>query len=254
MDLISSLLNQAKSYTHELPPFYPFKEIPQGRAMASWIDHTLLKPEATTAQITQLCEEARDYLFASVCVNPAFIPLAVRLLSGTPVKVGAVVGFPLGTTQSTVKVFETLTCLNSGAIEIDMVIHVGALKAQSYGQVFNEIQAISQVTHNQGGLIKVILEMALLTREEKIIACLISQAAGADFVKTSTGFGPSGATLEDVDLMRRVVGAGTGVKAAGGIRTFSDTLAMIQSGANRIGTSSGVKIIQTAVSDGCGTK
>ncbi len=244
MDIIADLLSLATSYEKELPPPPHPLVPPQGAEIAGWIDHTLLKPEATAEQIHTLCEEAQQYHFASVCINPAFVPLAAGLLQGSSVMVCTVVGFPLGATLSTQKVFETLSCINHGAVEIDMVLNIGALKGQAYGQVLNEIQAVSQVAHNQRAIVKVILETALLTRQEKIIACLISKEAGADFVKTSTGFGPGGATVEDVDLMRRIVGTELAVKAAGGIRTLADAHAMIQAGASRLGASASVKIMK----------
>jgi deoxyribose-phosphate aldolase len=243
---LSELLSQAQDYEHELPPAPALLGIPQGKEIAGWIDHTLLKPEATAAQIQILCQEAMQHHFASVCINPAFVTLASGLLRNAREVVCTVVGFPLGASLPEYKVFETLACVNAGAAEIDMVLNVGALKGQAYGLVLNEIQAVAQTAHNQGAIVKVILETVLLTTREKIIACLISKAAGADFVKTSTGFGAGGATVEDVELMRRVVGATMGVKAAGGIRTLADALAMIRAGANRLGASAGVKIVQEA--------
>lgn len=243
---LSQLLSLAVEYEHQLPPVPEPLPLPQGRQIATWIDHTLLKPEATAAQIRLLCQEAMQYHFASVCVNPAYVPLAGGLLKDAPELVCVVVGFPLGANLPEYKVFETLACINAGAAEIDMVMNIGALKSEAYGLVLNDILAVTQTAHNQGAITKVILETALLTRREKILACLISQAAGADFVKTSTGFGTGGATIEDVELMRRVVGSPMGVKAAGGIRTYADAVAMIKAGANRLGASAGVKILQEA--------
>ncbi|OGN96128.1 MAG: deoxyribose-phosphate aldolase [Chloroflexi bacterium RBG_13_50_21] len=214
--------------------------------MAGWIDHTLLKPEATAAQIRVLCQEALEHHFASVCINPVFVPLACGLIGDAPEAICTVVGFPLGAVLPEFKVYETLACVNAGASEIDMVINIGALKSEAFGLIMNEIQAVTGTAHNQGAITKIILETALLTRREKILACLISKAAGADFVKTSTGFGTGGATVEDVELMRRVVGSEMGVKAAGGIRTYTDALAMIKAGASRLGASAGVKIVQEA--------
>jgi deoxyribose-phosphate aldolase len=205
-----------------------------------------LKPEATAAQVRLLCQEAMQYHFATVCINPAYVPLACGLLRDARENVCVVVGFPLGAALPEYKVFETLACVSAGASEVDMVLNVGALKSEAYGLVMNEIQAVTATAHNQGAVIKVIIEACLLTRLEKIIACLISQAAGADFVKTSTGFGTGGATVEDVALMRGVIGPEMGVKAAGGIRTYADALAMIKAGANRLGASAGVKIVQEA--------
>ena len=243
---LAGLLELAECYEHELPAAPAALLPPRGREIASWIDHTLLKPEATPSQVDVVCAEALQYGFAGVCVNPSYVPQVARLLLGSQVLVSSVVGFPLGATLPTHKVYETLSCLEAGAAEIDMVINIGALKGQKYGQVLNEIQAIAQVCHNQGAVLKVILEMAFLTRREKIIGCLLSQSAGADFVKTSTGFGPSGAIVEDVDLMYRVVGDQLKVKAAGGIRNLQTSLAMIGAGASRLGSSAGVQIIQEA--------
>ncbi|OGO11613.1 MAG: deoxyribose-phosphate aldolase [Chloroflexi bacterium RBG_16_47_49] len=220
--------------------------MPEGKQIAGWIDHTLLKPEATPAQVKVLCQEAMQYHFASVCLNPVYIQLACGLLKDAPEAICAVVGFPLGAVLPEFKIYETLACINAGAVEIDMVINIGALKSEAFGLIMNEIQAVTQTAHNQGAITKIILETALLTRREKILACLISKAAGADFVKTSTGFGTGGATIEDVELMRRVVGSEMGVKAAGGIRTYTDAVAMIKAGANRLGASVGVKIVQEA--------
>jgi deoxyribose-phosphate aldolase len=247
METLADILALADAYEKELPPHGATLPMPQGKAIASWIDHTLLKPEATATQVKNLCQEAAQYHFAAVCINPAFVPLAHGLLAGTKVAVCTVVGFPLGATLPTYKAFETLATLQAGAQEIDMVINIGALKGEAYGLVWNDIEAVVRVSHHGGAIVKVILENALLTRREKILACLISKAAGADFVKTSTGFGPGGATQEDVELMRRVVGAEIGVKAAGGIRSLEDAQGMIRSGANRIGASAGVKIVEAAV-------
>ena len=243
---LSQLISLAQDYEQELPPIPVQLNVPAGKAIAGWIDHTLLKPEATAAQIRVLCQEAMEHHFASVCINPVFVPLACGLLRDAKENICTVVGFPLGAVLPEFKVYETLACINAGAAEIDMVINIGALKSEAYGLVMNEIQAVAGTAHNQGALVKVILETALLTRREKIIACLIGQAAGADFVKTSTGFGTGGATIEDVALMRRVIGSEMGVKAAGGIRNYADAVAMIKAGANRLGASAGVKIIQEA--------
>jgi deoxyribose-phosphate aldolase len=208
------------------------------------IDHTLLKPDATPDQIAQLCFEARKYQFASVCVNPTWVKLCAQLLEGSPVKVCTVIGFPLGATSSEVKVFETETAMDQGATEIDMVINIGALKARELEFVAQDIRGVVDAAHSRSIIVKVILETALLTDEEKTIACLLSKEAGADFVKTSTGFASGGATVHDVALMRRVVGPEIGVKAAGGVRTYEDAESMIKAGATRIGASAGVKILQ----------
>lgn len=212
--------------------------------MARVIDHTLLKPEATPPQIEQLCREAAHYGFAAACVQPAYVALAASLLRATPVKVASVVGFPQGTTLSSVKRFEAFQAIRLGAGEIDMVQNVGALKAGDRDRVQNDIRAVVEVAHANGAIVKVILENALLTREEKVLACELALAAGADFVKTSTGFSSGGATVEDVALMRSVVGDRAGVKAAGGIRTAADVAAMLAAGADRIGASASVAIVK----------
>lgn len=246
-DLISSILDRALAYQHELPEPPSIPQPPAGAQIAKWIDHTLLKADATAEQVRDLCLEARQYGFASVCINPAYVPLASGLLHDSSVPVCTVVGFPLGATLPTYKTFETLSSLAAGAAEIDMVINIGALKSQAYGLVLNEVQSVTQVAHNQGAIVKVIFETAALTTQEKIIACLLCQAAGVDFVKTSTGFGAGGATVEDVSLMFRLVGPKIQVKAAGGIRDYQTALAMIAAGATRLGASSGVQIVQAAL-------
>jgi deoxyribose-phosphate aldolase len=190
-----------------------------------------------------LCSEARTYGFASVCVNPSNVKLCVQLLKGSPVAICTVVGFPLGATPTDVKVFEAQQAIREGATEIDMVINVGAVKSREYELVRQDIASVAKACHAANAILKVILEAALLTDEEKVIACQLAKVAGADFVKTSTGFGPGGATAEDVALMRRVVGPNIGVKAAGGIRTTEDARRMIAAGASRIGASASVKIV-----------
>jgi deoxyribose-phosphate aldolase len=214
--------------------------------LASMIDHTLLKPEATEPQIRQLCDEAKRYGFASVCVNPTFVKLCAGLLKASSVRVCTVVGFPLGATLPQVKAFETQQAVSDGATEIDMVINIGALKDKDDELVGSDMAAVVHVAHAAGALVKVIIEAALLTDDEKVHACQLAQKAGAEFVKTSTGFGPGGATVHDVVLMRQTVGSGVGVKAAGGIRTLQDALAMIGAGANRLGASASVKIMAEA--------
>lgn len=214
--------------------------------IARFIDHTLLKPEATPAQVGQLCDEARRYRFAAVCINPVYVKLAAESLAGSGVAVCAVVGFPLGTNVTAVKVYEAERVIVDGASEVDMVIHVGALKAGDHVYVRQDIAAVAAACHERGALLKVILETVLLSDAEKVSACQLAQAAGADFVKTSTGFAGGGATVEDVRLMRRTVGPQMGVKAAGGVRSYVDALAMIEAGANRIGASAGVKIVEQA--------
>jgi len=214
--------------------------------IARLIDHTLLKPDATQAQIAQLCHEARQYGFAAVCVNPTHVKLCADLLKGTDVAVCTVVGFPLGATPSEVKAYEAQQAIDDGATEIDMVINIGALKGGEYDLVERDIAMVTRTCHNNGALCKVIIEAALLTDEEKVKACELAKKAGADYVKTSTGFGPGGATVADVALMRRVVGPRMGVKAAGGIRSYAEAKGMVQAGATRIGASAGVKIVQEA--------
>ena len=214
--------------------------------IARLIDHTLLKPEATRDDIARVCREAREFGFASVCVNPYWVPLAASELAGAPVKVCTVVGFPLGATSTASKVAEAAEALRAGAREIDMVINIGALRSCDKDTVKVDIQEVAKVCHEAGAIVKVIIEAALLDDAQKAVACSLAKAAGADFVKTSTGFGPGGATARDVALMRQVVGPGVGVKAAGGIRTYEDLKAMTEAGATRIGASASVKIVQAA--------
>jgi deoxyribose-phosphate aldolase len=214
--------------------------------VAHLIDHTLLKPEATPQEITQLCHEALLYQFASVCVNPTHVKLAAQLLQGSEVKVCTVVGFPLGATPTEVKVFETQQALHNGAQEIDMVINIGALKGGDRTLVERDMAEVVRTAHSRGALCKVIIETALLTDEEKVTACQLAKEAEADFVKTSTGFSKAGATIQDVALMRRTVGPSVGVKASGGIRTLSEAQNMMIAGATRLGVSAGVKIVKEA--------
>lgn len=214
------------------------------REVARMIDHTLLKPDATPQEIKTLCEEARTYGFASVCINPCYVSTCKNLLSGSKVKVCTVIGFPLGSTTTEVKRFEAEQALKNGAQEIDMVINVGMLKQKENDYVFNDINQIVLAAKKFGAICKVIIETALLTDEEKIKACLLSKEAKADFVKTSTGFSKGGATAGDVALMKYVVGSAIGVKASGGIRTTEDAKLMIASGAERIGASASVKIVK----------
>jgi deoxyribose-phosphate aldolase len=214
--------------------------------VASMIDHTLLKPDATRANIEELCREAAQFKFATVCVNPAWVALSARLLAGSGVGVCSVVGFPLGATTADVKGYETQRAIFDGAREIDMVINVGALKSGDLRVVERDIEAVTTPCRACGALSKVIIEAALLTDDEKVTACTLAKAAGADYVKTSTGFASGGATAADVALMRRVVGAEMGVKAAGGVRDLEGMKAMIAAGASRVGASAGVKIVQQA--------
>jgi deoxyribose-phosphate aldolase len=217
--------------------------IPPERSIAEMIDHTLLKPDATQQEIAQLCYEARRYGFASVCVNPTWVSLCAELLKGSDVRVCTVIGFPFGATSSESKAFEAETAIKQGATEIDMVINVGALKARDLNTVARDIRGVVHAAHTHGAIVKVIIETSLLTDEEKTIASLTAKEAGADFVKTSTGFAGGGATVHDVELMRRAVGPQMGVKASGGVRTREDAENMIRAGATRIGASAGVKIV-----------
>jgi deoxyribose-phosphate aldolase len=217
--------------------------------VASMIDHTLLKPDATRQNIAELCREAAQFRFATVCVNPTWVALSSRLLAGSGVGVCSVVGFPLGATTSDVKGYEAQRAIFDGAREIDMVINVGALKSGELRLVERDIEAVTAPCRECGALSKVIIETALLSDDEKVTACTLAKAAGADYVKTSTGFGPGGATAADVALMRRVVGAEMGVKAAGGVRDLEGLKAMVAAGATRVGASAGVKIVQQARGD-----
>jgi deoxyribose-phosphate aldolase len=214
------------------------------RELARTIDHTLLKPEATRAQIEALCREAVEHGFATVCVNPAWVRLCASLLRGSETRVCTVVGFPLGATLPEVKAFEAARTVADGACEVDMVLNVGALKSGDHRLAERDVRAVVEKSRAGGALVKVIIEAALLSDDEKVKACVISKVAGADFVKTSTGFGPGGATAADVALMRRVVGPDMGVKAAGGVRDLKSAQAMLEAGADRIGASVGVKIVQ----------
>lgn len=211
------------------------------QSIAEMIDHTLLKANATQEEIGKLCEEAKKYKFASVCVNPAYVSLAKNLVKGSSVKVCTVVGFPLGSSTPTVKAIEARDAIAAGADEIDMVINIGALKSGNDALVLDDIKAVREAT--RGKILKVIIETAYLTKEEKIRACVLAKQAGADFVKTSTGFGPGGATVEDVLLIREVVGPEMGVKASGGIRDCKTAKSMIKAGATRLGTSASVAIV-----------
>ncbi|MEW9500473.1 deoxyribose-phosphate aldolase [Jeotgalibacillus marinus] len=216
--------------------------------IAKMIDHTLLKPEATNEQITELCQEASEHGFMSVCVNPTWVSLASKLLEGTDVKVCTVIGFPLGASATETKAFETKQAIEDGATEVDMVINIGALKSMQFDVVQQDIQAVVDAAKGNA-LTKVIIETSLLTEEEKVRACELAVAAGTDYVKTSTGFSTGGATVEDIQLMRKTVGAEIGVKASGGVRSTEDANQMIEAGATRIGASSGVKILQGLVAD-----
>ncbi len=214
--------------------------------IARLIDHTVLKPDATRDQIVKLCREARQYGFASVCINPCWIAVAAKELAGSPVKVCTVIGFPLGANTTHVKAVETEEAVRLGAHEIDMVINVGALRSGDHDTVRADIQAVCEAAHRGGAIVKTILETALLDDNQKAVACTLAKLAGADFVKTSTGFASAGATVHDVALMRLTVGDKIGVKAAGGIRTLEDLRSMVEAGATRIGASASVKIVEAA--------
>lgn len=213
-----------------------------------YIDHTVLKPETSQAQIEQVLAEAKEYDFASVCINPTWVAFAAKGLEDSDVKVCTVIGFPLGANTPAVKAFETKDAIANGADEIDMVINIGALKDKNYDLVLEDIKAVVEASGDK--LVKVIIEACLLTDEEKVKACELSKEAGADFVKTSTGFSTGGATVEDVALMRKTVGPDMGVKASGGARSYADAIAFIEAGANRIGASSGVAIMKGEKADG----
>lgn len=216
--------------------------VTNSRDLARFIDHTLLKPEATQEQIAKVCREAIEHNFCSVCVNPYWVSTISKLLKGTPVKVCSVIGFPLGATTTASKAYEAGEAIAQGADEVDMVLNIGALKSGAYELVLKDIAEVVK-TAQPKAIVKVIFETGLLNETEKIKACELSIQAGANFVKTSTGFGPGGATIEDISLMRRMVGPTIGVKASGGVRDYDTAIAMIKAGANRIGTSSGIQII-----------
>jgi deoxyribose-phosphate aldolase len=214
--------------------------------IASLIDHTILKAEATRQDVLKVCAEAREYGFASVCVNPYWVPLAAHQLAGSGVKVCTVVGFPLGATSTESKVNEAVSAIRQGAGEIDMVLNIGELRSGDFESVKVDIAAVVEASHAHGSIVKVILETALLDDAQKITACKLAKAAKADFVKTSTGFSTAGATVHDIELMRRAVGPDIGVKASGGIRTFEDFQSMVAAGASRVGASASVKIVQAS--------
>ncbi len=211
--------------------------------IASMIDHTLLKPDATKKMIDKLCKEAKEYGFAAVCVNPYYVSRAKELLKDTNIKVTTVIGFPLGANTKEVKAFETEDAIKNGADEVDMVINIGALKSEEYDVVIDDIKSVVKAANGKA-IVKVIIETCLLTKEEKIIACKLAKEAGADYVKTSTGFSIGGATVEDVKLMKEIVGDSLKIKASGGIRDYETAKAMIDAGASRIGASASIKIVE----------
>lgn len=239
-NIISEILNQFKSSFKEKTELPEISE----SDLAKMIDHTLLKPDATKDEIKKLCDEAREFNFASVCVNPSWVEFCFDQLKDTNVKVCTVIGFPLGANHTNTKLQETETAIADGAEEIDMVINIGQLKSGNYEYVFSEIEKIANIAKKNLAILKVIIETCLLTDEEKIIASIISKEAGADFIKTSTGFSKGGATVFDVALMNYAVDGKIKVKASGGVRSREDALKMIAAGASRIGTSSGVKIVR----------
>jgi deoxyribose-phosphate aldolase len=242
---LKDLLLKADEYHTELPPF-PEGGVDLDTPLHSIIDQTLLRADALPVQVEQFCDEARLYQYAAVSINPIFLPLVTNQMAGSGVRVGSVVGFPLGANSTQTKVFEARSAMEQGAVELDMVIPIGLLKGGQYQAVLEDIQSVTDTAHQGGAIIKVVIETCMLKRREKIIACLLCQAAGAEFVKTSTGFGAGGATVDDIDLMRRVVGpiSKMGVKAAGGVRSLEDTRALRKAGANRLGTSAGGKIMK----------
>jgi deoxyribose-phosphate aldolase len=217
------------------------------RTVAGLIDHTILKPEATRDEVRKVCAEARKFEFASVCVNSFWTKFAAAELRESPVKVCTVAGFPLGATTTAAKVAETLACLRDGALEIDMVINIGALRGGERDEVAGDIRGVVLASHGHGAIVKVIIETALLQDQEKVLACRLAQDAGADFVKTSTGFSRAGATVADITLMRRTVGKSMGVKASGGIRTLDSVKALVAAGATRIGASASFRIMEETV-------
>jgi deoxyribose-phosphate aldolase len=242
-ELVQQIVNAGASRVEAVPGI---KNVSAG--VAQYIDHTLLKPDATPEEISWLCSEARQYRCASVCVNPCYVRMCADLLRGTGVAVCSVVGFPFGATLPEVKAYETERVTCDGASEVDMVILVGALKGGDHALVQRDIEAVVHVAHRNRALVKVIIEAAYLTDDQKVKACLLAKAAAADMVKTSTGYGPGGATLHDVELMRQTVGSEMGVKAAGGVRDYDTLKKMLAAGATRIGASATVKILQQAAS------
>lgn len=241
---LSEIISTARQFEVALPPLPPFT--PLDRPLASYLDCAIHDPDSTPAMIEKLCLEAKQNQIATVFVNPIYVPLTKRLLDGSGVHVGTIAGFPLGGFPTRIKLEEAKFYLSEGADEIDMVLNVGMLKVGEYQFILDEIEQMAEVVHDRGGLLKVILEMVLLTKFEKIMGCLLSKAGSADFVKTSTGFSKGGATVEDIDLMRRVVGPSDvmGVKGAGGIRSLETALKMIHAGADRLGTRLATQILQ----------
>ncbi len=247
MDSITNLITLSNQYFDQLPEIPVGQPPPEDGALAGWIECALLQPDATLMQVKALCDAARQIKFAAVCVNPGYVSLASGLLANTPVAVCGAIAYPLGATLPSMKVIEALTCLSNGAAEIEMVINMGALKGEAYGQVLNEIYSVVQVAHNQRAGVTITLQTELLNRREKILACLLSKTAGADFVKTCTEFGQAEVSIQDIDLMARVAGPEVKVKASGCIRTYQRAQDLLAAGAARIVSSSGVKIVQEAL-------
>lgn len=231
-------------FSTHLPDLVTQPILSEARSLAAVIDHTLLKPDAMAEHITRVCEEAAEFGFAAVCVNPCWVTLAANLLAGSGARVCTVVGFPLGANTTRTKVYEAGSAGEQGAIEIDMVLNIGALRDGAHHLVHKDISDVAEVVRGNGGLLKVILETSLLNDQQKVRACRLAMEAGADFVKTSTGFSGGGATAADVWLMRQTVGDRAGVKASGGIRTLASAREMLAAGATRIGSSAGVNIVK----------
>lgn len=252
MDIDKLIAEITKDVYSQITNSAPTAASGKGQGLAKMIDHTLLKADATEAQITKLCEEAKQYGFASVCVNTCYVPLAAAILAGSGVKTCCVVGFPLGAMSPAAKTAEAILAIEQGAQEVDMVVNVGMIKSGNWSGVKEDIESIVNAARGKA-LVKVIIEACLLTEEEKVKVCTVAKIAGADFVKTSTGFSTGGATTADVRLMRETVGPDMGVKASGGVRNYDDAIAMVQAGANRIGTSNGVAIVKgTPAADSAG--
>lgn len=246
---VMAVLGEARCYPRTGRTQPDLGIIPEQAPIAHIIDHTLLAPATTTRQIETLCQEALQYGFASVCVNSVYVPLAAQLLKDKPIKICAVIGFPLGAALPQVKAYEAQEAIQQGASELDMVLHIGALKNRDYVALHEDITDVAMIAHDNDAICKVIIETALLTEEEKIIACQIIKVAGADFVKTSTGFAQGGATVDDVRLLRQIVGQGVGVKAAGNIYDLVTAQQLVQAGANRLGTHAGVNIARQALGE-----
>ena len=240
MTINEIVIEALKKFNNEYEPYS--RDVDTDINVADYIDHTLLKPNSTVEMIDKLCEEAKKYNFCSVCVNTSNLKRVNEILDGSKVKKCVVVGFPLGACSTETKAFETNWAIENGADEIDMVINIGYLKSEKYNDVYEDIRAVVNASGNS--IVKVIIETCLLSDEEKVIACVLAKEAGANFVKTSTGFSTGGATIEDIQLMKFVVGEELYVKASGGVRSYEDSINMIVAGADRIGTSSGIKILE----------